>query len=68
LNQTLSYYSKKELQIVVIADTRFPDVSLLMNDISTRLTSAAAYVSGYGSGYNVTQQQKSFSTARDSIP
>ena len=27
MNQTLSYYSKKELQIVVIADTRFPDVS-----------------------------------------
>ena len=26
MNQTLSYYSKKELQIVVIADTRFPDV------------------------------------------
>jgi len=25
LNQTLSYYSKKELQIVVIADTHFPD-------------------------------------------
>ena len=25
MNQTLSYYSKKELQIVVIADMCFPD-------------------------------------------
>jgi hypothetical protein len=26
LNQTLSYYDKKELHIVVIAETHFPDV------------------------------------------
>ena len=31
MNQTLSYYSKKELQIVVIADTRFPDVAALQH-------------------------------------